>query len=137
MQRNVPQFIEIEDKIFGPFTLKQFAFLAGGAGLSVIIWRSVPFSLAIILIGPVMGFFIALAFAKFNSKPFLDIVRAGIYFLFSKKRYIWQNPSNKESTKRFQQIEKDQEQKVINEKVLTKNFNKDDIKNLAKNLNKK
>ena len=32
MQFQVPQFIEIEDKIIGPFTGRQFAFLLGGFG---------------------------------------------------------------------------------------------------------
>ncbi len=33
MRFEVPQFIDVEDKIFGPFTFKQFLYLAGGAGL--------------------------------------------------------------------------------------------------------
>ena len=34
MMFSVPQFIDVEDKIIGPLTLKQFIYLAGGAGLS-------------------------------------------------------------------------------------------------------
>lgn len=137
MQRNVPQFIEIEDKIFGPFTLKQFAYLAGGAGLSIIIWRSFPLSIGIFLIGPVMGFFAALAFAKFNTKPFIDIVRSAIYFVFSKKMYLWQNPSTKQSSDRTKIFETEILEKEKSEINLDKKFNKEDIKNLANSLNKK
>ncbi|TSC61742.1 MAG: SsrA-binding protein, partial [Parcubacteria group bacterium Athens0416_74] len=32
MQFQVPQFIEVEDKIVGPLTFKQFVFIAGGLG---------------------------------------------------------------------------------------------------------
>ena len=32
MRFQVPQFIEIESKIFGPLTFKQFIYLAGGGG---------------------------------------------------------------------------------------------------------
>jgi len=32
MRFEVPQFIEVEDKIFGPFTWKQFIYLMGGEG---------------------------------------------------------------------------------------------------------
>src|SRR3989344_2665997 len=34
MEYQVPQFIEVEDKIIGPLTLKQFIYLAGEAGFS-------------------------------------------------------------------------------------------------------
>ena len=40
MRFEVPQFIEIEDKIFGPFTWKQFVYLAGGVGLAAVIFFS-------------------------------------------------------------------------------------------------
>lgn len=33
MQFQVPQFIEVEDKIFGPLTFKQFVYIAGGVAL--------------------------------------------------------------------------------------------------------
>ena len=39
MRFQVPQFIEIEDKIFGPLTIKQFIYIAGGAGLCFILFR--------------------------------------------------------------------------------------------------
>jgi len=38
MQFNVPQFIETEDKLIGPFTLKQFLYLAAGGALLVFAW---------------------------------------------------------------------------------------------------
>src|SRR3990172_12458701 len=42
MQFQVPQFIEIEDKIFGPLTFKQFIYVAGGAGACYLLWRVLP-----------------------------------------------------------------------------------------------
>ena len=36
MRFEVPQFVDIEDKIFGPLTFKQFIYIAGGAGVSVV-----------------------------------------------------------------------------------------------------
>ncbi len=140
MQRNVPQFIEIEDKIFGPFTLKQFAYLAGGVGLSVIIWRSFPLSFGIFLISPIMGLSIALAFMKYNSKPFIDVMRAAIYFIFSKKLFLWQNPSNKESIKRrdAQNIENKKVEESFNRQNLSnKSFSRNEIADLANRLNNK
>lgn len=90
MQYQVPQFIEIEDKIFGPLTLKQFIYLAGGAGLSFTIYRifgSLIF--AFIPMALVMAFSAALAFYKINNKPFIYIVEAAFKYFFSNKLYIW------------------------------------------------
>ena len=46
----MPQFIEIEDKIIGPFTWKQFLYLAGGVGGSVMAWLFIPKIIAVVLI---------------------------------------------------------------------------------------
>jgi PrgI family protein len=137
MQRNVPQFIEIEDKIFGPFTLKQFGFLLGGFGISIIAWRSLPFSVAVFVMGPAIGVSCALAFAKYNTKPFIDIIRAGIYYMFSSKRFIWQSPSQKI----LRQREFDYKKEMLNDQrsapAENKTISKDDIRDLAKRLNTK
>ena len=52
MRFQTPQFIEIEDRIFGPLTLKQFIYLAGSAGLAFLFYRTLPLILAIWLIIP-------------------------------------------------------------------------------------
>jgi len=62
MQFQVPQFIEVEDKIFGPLTFKQFVYMAGGAGLAYLLWRVLPFLLAAPLIMGAIGLGAALAF---------------------------------------------------------------------------
>ena len=89
MQFQVPQFIEIEDKIFGPFTLKQFIYLAGGAGISFIIYNFLGLFWGLFLIGPVIAFAFALAFYKVNSKPFINVVEAGFKYYLNDKLYIW------------------------------------------------
>ena len=48
MRFQVPQFIEIESKIFGPLTLKQFIYLIGGGGIIFILYALLPFWLMII-----------------------------------------------------------------------------------------
>jgi hypothetical protein len=139
MQRNVPQFIEIEDKIFGPFTLKQFGFLMGGFGLCVIIWRSVPFSFGVFLMGPVIGLALVLAFGKYNTKPFIDIIRAGLVYVFGRKDFRWQSPSERAVQERYATAKKEQDR--INTNLAnapqTKTFSANDIKNLAKQLDNK
>jgi hypothetical protein len=90
MRFQVPQFIEVEDKIFGPLTLKQFIYLLGGAGLSFIIYTFVGnLIISIVLILPVMGFAFALAFYKINNKPFIGVVEAAFNYYLGNKLYIW------------------------------------------------
>ncbi|MFA5841519.1 MAG: PrgI family protein [Candidatus Paceibacterota bacterium] len=96
MRFGVPQFIEIEDKIFGPFTFKQFIYLAGGAGISFMLWNFIPIGFfAIILILPVAAFSIALAFYKVNSKPFIYTVEAAVKYMLAEKLYIWKKGAGK------------------------------------------
>ncbi|MBU6370736.1 MAG: PrgI family protein [Patescibacteria group bacterium] len=90
MQFQVPQFIEVEDKIFGPLTIKQFLYLAGGIGMGIIIWLYVPSKvIAVILILPIAAFALALAFYRMNGKPFIDVVESAFYYWIGDKLYIW------------------------------------------------
>lgn len=95
MRFQVPQFIEVEDRIFGPLTIKQFVYLAGGAGLAFIIWRLLPSFLAVVIDLPIIGFALALAFYKVNNKPFIYIVEAAFKYVFTNKLYIWRKSDTK------------------------------------------
>ena len=90
MQYQVPQFIEIEDKIFGPLTFKQFAYVAGGGAICFLAYRFFPIYISFFIILPVGGFSLALAFYKVNNRPFVFIVESAVKFFLSKKLYLWQ-----------------------------------------------
>jgi len=106
MRFQVPQFITVEDKIFGPLTLKQFIYLAGGAGLSFLIYRFIPLYIAVILIAIVMVFSVALAFYKLNGKPFISIVEAAFKYFSGRKLYIWKKEKNLDIPKRAEFLAK-------------------------------
>jgi hypothetical protein len=90
MRFQVPQFIEIEDKIFGPLTIKQFIYVAGGAGLSFIIFRFSPSLLiSIPLMVLVLGFSLAMAFYQINNKPLIYILQSAFGYFTSNKLYLW------------------------------------------------
>ncbi len=89
MRFQVPQFIEIEDKIFGPLTFKQFVYLAGGAGGCFLLFVFLPTFFAIILSVPVASLAGALAFYRYNEKPFIHFVEAFFKYLTTNKLYIW------------------------------------------------
>lgn len=89
MEYQVPQFIEVEDKIFGPLTIKQFIYLAGGAGIVTILVLSLPLVFAIILGAPIAGLALALAFYKINGKPFIEILESGLVYFLGGRLYLW------------------------------------------------
>ena len=93
MQFRVPQFIDIEDKVFGPFTLKQFGYMAGAGGLSFLIWTFIPVKIvAVTLIAPVAGLFLALAFVKYNNRSFGEILESAFTYYTGAKIYTWKQP---------------------------------------------
>jgi len=103
MQFQVPQFIEVEDKIFGPLTFKQFIYLIGGAGACYLFWRLLPFYFSVPLVIGVGGLAVSLAFLKMNGRPFILALEAGFYYVIHSKLYLWNNAAkpliSRESTK--------------------------------------
>ena len=66
----VPQFIDVEDKIFGPITTRQFLILLV-AGLIVFLgYRYGDFSLFIFVLSTVGGLALVFAFVKVNGQTF-------------------------------------------------------------------
>ncbi len=95
MRYQVPQFIEVEDKIFGQLTLKQFLYVSGGAAIGFILWSSLPQFLALLIGLPVVGFFLALAFYQSNGRPFILTVESAVKYFFATKLYIWKKAEKK------------------------------------------
>lgn len=95
MQFQVPQFIEVEDKIFGPLTFKQFIYVGGGLGAAYILWRVLPIYLAGPLIAVVGGLAAGLAFFQLNGRPFIVGLENGFFFLVRSKLYLWNNARKK------------------------------------------
>ena len=94
MQYQVPQFIEIEDKIFGPLTLKQFIYLAGGGGLCLILFTFLPLYLTLALGLPVLALAGGLAFYQVNGRPLIMALEHASKYLVSHKLYLWKQRGN-------------------------------------------
>jgi hypothetical protein len=97
MQFQVPQFLEIEDKIFGPFTFREFAYLAGGAGLCFVLYKLLGLFWGAIPMLLIAGFSLALTFYKPNNKPFINMIEAGFKYFSQSKLYIWKKHAGKTS----------------------------------------
>lgn len=89
MEYQVPQFIEVEDKIFGPLSLKQFIYIAGGVGICVVALLYLPFILGLLIAVPVGAFTAALAFYKVNNKSFVEILEAALTYYTGGRLYLW------------------------------------------------
>src|SRR3989344_1926261 len=89
MEYQVPQFIEVEDKIVGPLTLKQFIYIAGASGLCVLFFVYLPIVDAFLLAAPVVVLAAALAFYKVNGKPFIEMLEAGFNYYIGAKLFLW------------------------------------------------
>lgn len=90
MQFQIPQFIEVEAKIVGPLTLKQFMYLAAAGGISFasfFIFQTFLFVLITMFVG-VIG--IALAFIRYNGQPLPKIILFAFGFFWKPRLYIWQ-----------------------------------------------
>jgi hypothetical protein len=103
MRFQVPQFIEVEDKIFGPLTLKQFIYMVGGGGLSFMIYVFLDsLILAFIPMAIIMSVSATLAFFKINNKPFIEVVEAAFHYYIGSKLYIWKK---EEKVTKHKQVE--------------------------------
>jgi len=90
----LPQFIEMEAKIVGPLTLKQFAFVGIGGTISLLIYYSlskIMMPLAISLMALIMGISIALAFVKINGITLPTVIQHYLRFSMSPRIYLWKN----------------------------------------------
>ena len=89
MRFEVPQFIEIEDKIFGPFTWKQFVYLAGGLGVAAVTLFTLPLIVFIFIGIPAAGLSVLLAFYPVNNRPFSIFLESMFNFYRSNRIYYW------------------------------------------------
>lgn len=89
MRFEVPQFIEIEARIFGPLTWRQFLYLGGGIGMGVVLYLTTNFIVFLLVGLPLGALALALAFYQVNNRPFSFFLEA-MFNYFSKHRlYLW------------------------------------------------
>lgn len=124
MQFQVPQFIDVEDKIIGPFTIKQFLYLAGGIGLGYLCLSLIPFIGWLFAIGAViLGSM--LAFYRPNKKPFVDMIESAFYFYKNTRLYVWRRKEKVGDANIHIDLENFQSiQQVASQSTLPSNTNK-------------
>ncbi len=105
MQHQTPQFIDIEDKVVGPFTWKQALYLGGGLGAVFLLYKFLPFLLFLIFASPVVALVGALAFYKHNNKPFATLLEAIVKYALNTRLYLWRHRKPSDVLREKQSIE--------------------------------
>ena len=66
----VPQFIDVEDKIIGPITTRQFVIILATLLIDFIVFKLATFIFFVLLFLIITGSGFIIAFAKINGQPF-------------------------------------------------------------------
>ncbi|MFA6017976.1 MAG: PrgI family protein [Patescibacteria group bacterium] len=86
----VPQFLDVESKIIGPVTARQFLIMLAVLVVEFLIYRIFLNIIFVVLFGvPVLGIGLMFAFAKVNGQPFHFIVLNFIQTFQKPKLRIW------------------------------------------------
>lgn len=93
MARNqfvVPQFLDIEPKIIGPITARQFLIMLCVVLLEFIFWRIFLNLFALLAVGiPVLVIGVAFAFGKVNGRPFHYLALNMVQTLRRPGKRVW------------------------------------------------
>lgn len=123
----VPQFIDVEDKILGPLTVRQFLILLAG-GISIFLaFRLADFVLFILLTLVIGGVCLLFAFMKVNGQPFHYFLLNIFETLKRPSLRIWQK---KYSKKELQLLRKMSKVEVIEQQEV-KHTKRKHIRDLA------
>ncbi|OGY53023.1 MAG: hypothetical protein A3A02_02490 [Candidatus Buchananbacteria bacterium RIFCSPLOWO2_01_FULL_39_33] len=88
-QITVPQFLDVEDRIIGPITVRQFIEILVGGLIIFIFYKLFDFSLFVVAGLLVFGLTVLFAFVKINGQPFHNFLLNFITTLKNPKLKIW------------------------------------------------
>lgn len=86
----VPQFLDVEDKIIGSVTVRQFIELVVGGLIEVILYRTLDFPAFVVFGLVILSLTVIVAFARINGQPFHLFLLNFIQTLRSPKLKVWQ-----------------------------------------------
>ncbi len=89
MHAQVPQYLEVEDKIIGPLTIKQFIYLLIGGGIIFLLFNLLKFPVFILVAIPIAFFTLLLAFFRIGNQKFSRFVINFLGFISKPNIYIW------------------------------------------------
>ncbi|MDD5083870.1 MAG: PrgI family protein [Candidatus Moranbacteria bacterium] len=123
---NVPQYIDVEDKVAGPLTVKQLLWMIGMVAVLMILWNIYDPLAFFIAAVPVVCIFVALAFYRPYNQPLIVFIGNAILFIVRPKVYVWDRPTKVISAKK---VKETPEAHIVSvQKVVTA----DEVSRLAK-----
>lgn len=122
---NVPQYIDVEDKVAGPLTAKQLLWMIGLGAMLMFMWSIFDKVFFFILAIPVICIFVAFAFYRPYNQPLVVFIGSAIMYMVRPKIYVWNRPTQPQKANTIQT--KDFEQPM----VITKKVTADQLRNLA------
>lgn len=129
LQYNIPQFVDSEDKIIGPVSLRQFAFLVIGAVGIGFLWAFKPnMAFFVIMTVPVVGASIAFAFVKINGRDFMDFIGSLFGYLLKTNVYLWKREVSSEPPVIKATVQKS---KVKKRNIDQKDYNQSRVEEIA------
>lgn len=90
MEFTVPKFIEMETRIVGPFTWRQFLYIGGAGFVIFFLFLFMRYSFLFIFISiflAALGFSFALL--KIGGRPLPNLLMHFLFYTISSKIYIW------------------------------------------------
>ena len=129
MRFQVPQFIEHEAKVIGPFTFRQFIYLGIPVAVAFFLYFLAPFFVFVIAAVFLGAFGFMFAFIKVGGQSLPSILLNFFNFTVSPKRYIWRKGKTQVQTPQVQY----QQQPVVQQPVKReiKLIQKSKVKDLA------
>ena len=95
MQFPVPQFTDIEDRIIGGLSFKQFGIVFAAAVLTFVVYTISKNVFATVIVGVLTGIpAIALTFGKMNGRPLYASFGSFLRYLFGAKVYVFQKQAH-------------------------------------------
>lgn len=88
-QVTVPQFLDVEDKIMGPITIRQFIEMMIGGGIIFIFYKIFDFSLFVVSGLTVVAITLTFAFVRINGQAFHLFLLNLIATLKNPKLKVW------------------------------------------------
>lgn len=113
----VPQFIDIEDKVIGPITVRQFIILLVGAGLIFVAYKLSDFTLFLLQFVLISFAIVAIAFIKINGRPIHFFLLNVIQTSKRPKLRVWQKLFSNAELKLYSK----KEETKLPPKIKTKN----------------
>ncbi|MCL4405459.1 MAG: PrgI family protein [Patescibacteria group bacterium] len=90
MQFQIPQFIETEDKIFGPLSVKQFLYVAGATLLVIFLYFLFATWLWVVVAILIETTTLTFNLAKINGRPMRIITASAFSYVWNPRVYTYQ-----------------------------------------------